>query len=43
MYCARVSEILYFKSNGRKVKIVMQKSEDEFYGSLEEVCDKLKG
>ena len=21
MYCARVSEILYFKSNGRKVKI----------------------
>lgn len=40
-YWVSVYDILYFKSNRRKVKIIMLNAEDEFYGSLENTADKL--
>lgn len=42
-YWVNVYDILYFKSNRRKVKIIMLDAEDEFYGSLENTADKLNG
>lgn len=37
-----ISDILYFESNGRKVKIIMKNDEKEYYGKLSEVEEKLK-
>lgn len=36
------SDILYFESNGRKVKIILKDDEKEYYGKLSEVEEKLK-
>lgn len=33
----KLSDIMYFQSNGRKVKIFLRNGEDEIYGSLEEL------
>jgi DNA-binding LytR/AlgR family response regulator len=36
------ADILYFCSNGRKIKIVTQNTEYEFYGSLDTVYNEIK-
>ena len=41
-FWVNISSILYFKSNRRKVKIITMNAEDEFYGSLEDIYNKLK-
>ena len=37
-----LSDVLYFESNGRKVKIILKDDEKEYYGKLSEVEEKLK-
>ena len=40
-YWVDVNSILYFKSNGRKIRIIALNGKDEFYGSLKSVIDRL--
>ena len=40
-FWVNISSILYFKSNRRKVKIRTMNTEDEFYGSIEEIYGQL--
>lgn len=42
-YWVKISDILYFKSNRRKVKIKTLIEEDEFYSSLEKVHEQVQG
>ena len=35
------NQIIYFTSAGRKIRMITQEGEDEFYGKIEEVKDKL--
>lgn len=42
-YLMKINDILYFKSNRRKVKIKSLTGEDEFYSSLEKVQEQLQG
>lgn len=37
-----ISDVLYFESSGRKVKIILKDDEKEYYGKLSEVEKKLK-
>lgn len=41
-YKVAFSDILYFCSNGRKIKIITQFEEHEFYGSLDDIYSDLK-
>lgn len=41
-YWVKISDILYFKSNDRKVLIRTSTGEEEFYGSIERTCEQLK-
>lgn len=38
-----LSEIIYFSSRGRKVTVHGRERESEFYGSLESVCNQIRG
>ena len=39
IFRARLGEIMYFQSNGRKIKIFFKDGEDEIYGNLKELYD----
>lgn len=41
-YKVHISDILYFSSSGRKIKLITQNKEYEFYGSLEAIYSELK-
>lgn len=43
IYWAKMSNILYFKSNRRKIKIKCLTEEDEFYSSIEKVKEQVQG
>ena len=40
-YYMPYSEIIYFESNGRKIKIVTMKTEQEFYGVIKDLKKRL--
>lgn len=39
VFRVRLGDIMYFQSNGRKIKIFFKDGEDEIYGNLEELYD----
>lgn len=41
-YKVHISDILYFSSSGRKIKLITRNKEYEFYGSLEAIYSELK-
>ena len=42
-YWVKIEDIMYFKSNDRKVIIRTMTNEDEFYGAIENVAEQVKG